>query len=334
MVRLDKIKDVADRFVRVRLARIEDVDINRFEFDHDLTLMVFFLNPDGKVYARYGGRDSVDADNRQSLAGLRYTMQSVLAMHERKEPRFASPVGTTSLLVRDLGGKRKGCVHCHNVKEMQERKLTTQGKWTRDLVWRYPPPDNVGITLEVDRGNVVKAVKADSPASKAGLKPGDQLAALGGVPIHSFGDAQFALDRVPAKGALEVEWLRSGKPQAAKLELTEGWRRTDYTWRASQRDRVPTLRVSGDDLSAAEKKKLGLAENRTAFRQSMTVHSLARKAGVLPGDVITGLDGHRLTLKESEFKRWVQSNYVVGDRVAIDLLREGRPLELEMTLGP
>jgi predicted metalloprotease with PDZ domain len=305
LVRLEKIKDVANRFVRVRLARIEDVDVNRFEFDLDLTLMVFFLNPDGKVYARYGGRDSVDADNRQSLAGLRYTMRSVLATHESEEPRFAQPTETKPLLPRDLGRKRKGCVHCHNVKEMQERKLATQGKWTRDLVWRYPPPDNVGITLELDRGNVVKAVKKDSPASKAGLKPGDQVAVLGAVPIHSFADAQFALDRAPAKGSIKVEWLRSGKLHAATLELTEGWRRTDYTWRASQRDRVPTLRVSGDDLSAIEKKKLGLAENQTAFRQSMTVHSLARKAGVLPGDVITGLDGHRLPLNEGEFKRWV-----------------------------
>ena len=52
-----RIKDVADKFVRVRLTRIDNQDLNLFEFDYDLTFMVFFLNAEGKVYARYGGRD-------------------------------------------------------------------------------------------------------------------------------------------------------------------------------------------------------------------------------------------------------------------------------------
>jgi hypothetical protein len=33
---------------------VDDVDLNTFEFDYDLTFMVFFLNANGKVYARYG----------------------------------------------------------------------------------------------------------------------------------------------------------------------------------------------------------------------------------------------------------------------------------------
>lgn len=332
MVRLEKIKDIADRFIRVRLARIEDVDINRFEFDLDLTLMVFFLNPDGKIYARYGGRDSVDADNRQSLAGLRSTMQSVLAMHERKEPRFARQVETPSLLVRDLGGKRKGCVHCHNAKEMQERKLSTQGKWTRDMVWRYPPPDNLGITLEVDRGNVVKEVKTDSPASKAGMKPGDQLAALGAVPIHSFGDAQFALDRAPAKGGIDVVWERYGKAMSAKLELSEGWKKTDITWRASQQHRIPSLKLSGDDLTADEKKVLGLTPGQLAFRQKKEVNSHAAKAGFKPGDVIVGVDDLEPEMSMSDFLFLVRRQYLVGDQVHVHILRDGKRLKVPMKL--
>ena len=89
MVRLEKINDVADNFVRVRLTRIDGEDLNLFEFDYDLTFMVFFLNAEEQVYARYGGRDAKDADNRLSLAGLRYTMQSVLQMHQREQKEFA-----------------------------------------------------------------------------------------------------------------------------------------------------------------------------------------------------------------------------------------------------
>ena len=82
-------QDVAERFVRVRLTRIDNLDLNLFEFDYDLTFTVFFLNADGKVYARYGGRDGKDPDGRQSLAGLRYTMESVLEAHGKPEKEYA-----------------------------------------------------------------------------------------------------------------------------------------------------------------------------------------------------------------------------------------------------
>ena len=42
--------------MRVRLTRIDGEDLNLFEFDYDLTFMVFFLSADQKVYARYGSR--------------------------------------------------------------------------------------------------------------------------------------------------------------------------------------------------------------------------------------------------------------------------------------
>src|SRR5438067_12657941 len=94
VVRLERIQEVADKFVRVRLTRIDDVDLNLFDFDYDLTFMVFFLNAEGKVYARYGGRDAEGPDKRQSLEGLRYTMESVLRMHGRAEKSFAPKART------------------------------------------------------------------------------------------------------------------------------------------------------------------------------------------------------------------------------------------------
>ena len=78
VVRLEGIKEVADAFVRVRLDRLADSDLSLFEFDYDLTLMIFFLNSDEQILGRYGGRDGKGADTRQSLAGLNYSMQQAL----------------------------------------------------------------------------------------------------------------------------------------------------------------------------------------------------------------------------------------------------------------
>jgi hypothetical protein len=46
----------------VRLVKITGVDLNVFDFDYDLTFAVFFLNAQGKVLGRYGGRDAADRD--------------------------------------------------------------------------------------------------------------------------------------------------------------------------------------------------------------------------------------------------------------------------------
>jgi predicted metalloprotease with PDZ domain len=333
VVRLEGIKDVADKFVRVRLTRIDNVDLNLFEFDYDLTFMVFFLNAEGKVYARYGGRDAESADSRQSLKGLAYTMKSVLDMHGREKKEFAPRSHEGTRYIREVSGPRRfgRCVHCHQVKEIFHADLQRKGKWSRDLAWRYPLPENLGLTLEVDRGNVVKGVTKKSAAAAAGLKAGDVIRRLGGVPIHSFGDAQFALDIAPRAGSLEVVWQRGGKVLKEKLALRDGWRKTDISWRPSMQRLLAAARLYGTDLTTREKKALGLSAKQLAFRQKDYVPAQARAAGIRAGDIILGVDGQRLEMDVDEFLSHVKATYLVGDRVTVNLLRDGKRLNLPMT---
>jgi hypothetical protein len=333
VVRLDGIKQHADQFVRVRLTRIDNADLNLFEFDYDLTMMVFFLDADGKVYARYGGRDSRDADNRQSLKGLAYTMQSVLAMHAQEEPAFAPRAAEGPRYVRGGFGKGGGrCMHCHQVKENLNADIKRSGKWTRDLVWRYPLPENVGITLDVDRGNVVRSVAPDTPAAASGVQPGDKLRRLGTVPIHSFGDAQFALDIAPKTGTLAIVWQRGDVLHEGQLGLSDGWRKTDISWRPSVQQFVPSLRLYGADLDAAERKALGLTPTQLAFRQKAGLATQARDAGIRVGDIILGVDGRVMDVEVNDLIHYVRRNYLVGDQVTVNLLRDGKRLNLPMTL--
>ena len=76
-----------------------------------------------------------------------------------------------------------------------------------------------------------------------------------------------------------------------ELEVADGWRKTNLTWRPSLLDILPSLPISGDDLTAAEKKALGLPESRAAFRQDKFVHSTLKAVGLKAGDVIVGLNG-------------------------------------------
>jgi hypothetical protein len=318
------------------LPRIDNLDLNLFEFDYDLTFMVFFLSADGKVYGRYGGRDAEGPDERQSLAGLKHTMESVLAMHARPDKELAPRTQAAPRFIRDVVGQRRSgrCFHCHQVKEALNDDLKRKGLWGRDKVYRYPLPENVGLKLEVDRGKVVQSVTSKSPAASAGLIRGDVLRRLNKVPIHSFADAQFALDIAPPKGDIEVVWQRGDKELTGKLALVEGWRKSDIIWRPSMQRLVPAVRLYGLDLPTAEKKALGLSPERLAFRQTNTLHFQAKAAGVCFGDVIIGIDGKVLSMEMTDFLRYVGRNYLVGDTITLNVVRDGKHLDLTMTLQP
>jgi hypothetical protein len=335
VVRLEKIKDVADKFVRVRLPRIDDADLNLFEFDYDLTFMVFFLDAKENVYARYGGRDGKDADNRQSLEGLAYTMNSVLQMHAQKDKSFAPKSQEKSKYLHNLPNPpafSRGCMHCHQIKAALESDLRKSGKWERDLVWRYPLPENIGLRLEVNRGNIVEKVLEKSLASETDLKPGDKLRRLNGVPIHSFGDAQYALDLAPKTGAIEIAWQRGEEEMQAKFALPEGWRRTDISWRTSAQHLLSSGGMYGMDLTAEEKKSLELTPKQLAFRQKATLSRQAREAGIQGGDIILGVNDKKLEMDMFAFLKYMRANYLVGDKVTINLIRDGKRVNLDMTL--
>jgi len=296
--------------------------------------MVFFLDADEKVYARYGGRDGISPDERQSLDGLRYTMNSVLAMHQQQEKEYA-PRTEGSQTTRQIPGAAgvRRCFHCHNVREYLNDDLYRKGKWTREHAWRYPLPDNLGLVLDLHRGNVVGKVTPDSPAARAGLQPGDILQQLNDVPMHSFADAQFALDRAPVKGAIPVKWTRAGEAKTGELPLAKDWKRSDISWRPSMQHMVPVLPLSGQELTADEKKELGLSEKQLAFRQRDDLHSKAKAAGIQGGDIILGFDDRTLMGIDVDcFYYHVRRNYLSGDRVAVNLLRDGKRLSLPLTL--
>src|SRR5881227_3102701 len=131
------------------------MDLRRFEFDFDLTWFAFLLNADETVYGRYGGRDATSAEARLSLKGLRYALERALEAHRSPpppRPREGKPVRPEEFAA---AARHKGCIHCHNVNEFRRADLQALGKWDRESVWVYPLPENVGVTLDVDAGDLV-----------------------------------------------------------------------------------------------------------------------------------------------------------------------------------
>lgn len=261
-------------------------------------------------------------------------MELVLGMHQQADKYYAPMAQGKPRYIRELSSKsRGGCIHCHQVREMLNADLKRTGAWERDMAYRYPLPENIGVHLEVHRGTIIQKVADPSPALGLGLKVGDRLRFLNGVPLHSIADVQYALDRAPKTGAIEVAWQRGAETHQGKLTLPEGWRRTDLSWRPSMEWSIPSARLSGTDLTPEEKKTLGLSPGQLAFRQRDTVSTPAREAGIQAGDIILDIDGKGLETDMLGFNRHVREHYLVGDRVTITFLRAGKHEKRTMKLG-
>lgn len=318
----------------MRLDKIAGRDLQLFDFDYDLTWAAFFLSADEKVYGRYGTRDAFSSDGLLSLKGLHHAMAAALAAHRKGGgivPKRAAPVRVEDYPAakRLKGGE---CIHCHQVYEFRRDAQKVAGLWSREDRWAYPHPENVGLTLDKDRGDRVQEVTAGSAADRAGLRAGDLLVTVNELPVASSADLQYALHRAPAKGTIPILYRRGSEERNSALELTAGWRRTNLTWRPSMLDLLPSIGVFGDDLSAAQKKALGLSERRLAFRQAAPVPDDVRTVGVREGDVILGLDGEAQEMTAEQFLAHVRRTYLVGDRVTLNLLRDGKRMDLPLTL--
>ena len=320
----------------MRLTRIENVDLKRFEFDLDLTFAVFFLDSEGGIYGRYGGRDAESAERRQSLPGLQHAMQAALERHrERRGPapvlRARRDVSPFQFVRQFPTERRRGaCFHCHEVKEVITDHLRAQGQWQREMAWRYPLPDLLGLMLEVDTGDRIAAVVEGSPAEAAGLRRGDELLELGGAIVESLADAQYGLDHAPWEGETEVVWKRGSesKLRRAHIKLPAGWKQSNLLWRASMVDWVPVLDLDGAALADAERHTLGLAPNTLAFKIEGLIPPDLHDAGVRAGDVIIGI-GHEAAgnLDSEGIDAWVGSRYQRGDKMPVRVIRDGENID-------
>ena len=78
------------------------------------------------------------------------------------------------------------------------------------------------LGIEFDDGLKVVAVLPDSPAAKAGIKPGDRLAKLAGKAVGNPKAAHEAIATVKAGDSVKIEVERGGQTVAAKLTAAEG----------------------------------------------------------------------------------------------------------------
>ncbi|MFN3194200.1 MAG: Trx7/PDZ domain-containing (seleno)protein [Aureliella sp.] len=347
------IKQLAsEAFVGVRQVEMKGVDLTQFQFDHDLNWAGMFLNADGTIYARYGTQSSDGADAFNSVEGLLATMNRVLELHEEypnnkhlfvgKKPDqkpWKTAKGIPTLhpnLRKEAQTSRTHCIHCHNIHDAEHDLWVRDGVMSKDKLWRYPFPDNLGISLSVRDGRTVDAVKAGSVAAKAGIVAGKVVNQVNGQAISSVADFQWVLHGLPNRAG-ETITVTFDDDHEATLKTNENWKETDISWRGSLFSLSPKLRIWMPALKSSELSKHNLSPGTTALmikwiNRGKPAGKAAVGAGLKQGDIILKAEGRPVPDSDQQFHAWVKMNYQSGQTLPLTVMRNGNEIEIELPL--
>jgi len=154
-----------------------------------------------------------------------------------------------------------------------------------------------------DEAPVVGSVTADTPAAAAGIQPGDLIVSVAGSEVETWEDVFIAVGSRPNR-EVEIELLREGQP------IT----------------RLVTPETEPDDRF--EIGSIGVLPDAHPYVDSVTAGSAAEEAGLRAGDVITAVDGKRMTFQQ-ELRDVIAENS--GRPLSIEVLRDGQPLTVTAT---
>lgn len=319
------------------------ININRYQFEYDLTWMSFFQNHRGQTYLRFGGREDSGPESHLSKQALIEAMKTALRLHrsevELSFDRF-NPSGDAVERPEQLPGMQKmlakrqvKCIHCHDVKTAQLRELGVQGKLTKESVFTYPSPANLGIQLDPVRQTHIRSIGERSAAATAGLKSGDSIETLDGHPVYSFADVTRVLQLAPERGVLPIVVRRAGESVVANVGLGDKWRTLgDPSWRESTHVVGPNSGFWGVKQTAAKKKTLGVGESKLAVKVTAIWGQWARDAGIKHGDIVIEIDGRKNDMHIKQLQTYLQMKKNWGDTVALTVLRGKRQVTLTMNL--
>lgn len=341
--------ELMGQFVCVRLIQANALDLSVFQFDYDLTFAVFFLNADRTIYGRYGSRSHQKETERDiSPEGFAEAMRGALDLHKGypankatlagKQGRavpFATPDDMPRLKGKfgpqlDYQGKlMASCLHCHQIRDAEREALRKEKKPLSDeMLFPWPGPATIGLTLSPKHKGHVVEVAPKSPAAEAGFLAGDDILSVENQPILSTADLQWILEGVKPSGKLEVKLRREDGEHTLSLSLAEGWRRaSDITWRTTTWD-LRRMALGGlvlEEAPSESRASAKIPDDSLALLVKYVgqygEHAVGKGAGFKEGDIITAVEGKKERLNEGQLIRYLLQNHEPGQSVSMTIQR-------------
>jgi len=354
-----ELSPVLDQFVCVRLINANALDLNRFQFDFDLSFSALIFNGDGTVYGRYGSWAHQSNPGESAAGGFREALEAALEIHgdypasksslAGKQPRpspYRTPVdmpGLQGRYTRNLdweGAVVQSCVHCHQIGDAQRRVHRERREpISANLIYPFPSPSTLGLELALDHKARIRAIAAGSIADRAGLRPGDDVVALDGQPLLSIADVSWVLHHAPESGTLEALLQRGEERIEIALDLPAGWRQRSDISRRVGTWTMRAMALGGlqlVDLSDEERRLRDLSPDQMALRAKHVgqygEHAAAMKAGFQKDDVLVEAAGWSSRRTESELIGQLLRKYQPGDTIPVTILRGNERMRLQLPI--
>lgn len=175
-----------------------------------------------------------------------------------------------------------------------------------------------------DRGALVATVEPDSPASKAGVQPGDVIESVNGHHIGNARELAINISQIPPGNAAKLSIVRNGNE--VTLPVTVGTLSGDQ---ASGRvgnsaQGSPTLGVGLQPLTPNVRQQLQLPDGlKGAVIAEVQQGSTAEQAGLQQGDVIVGV-GDKSVSSPAEATKEIRDSLKSSQAVALRIVRDGQ----------
>lgn len=355
------IRPLLDEFVCARQVSTNGLDLNLFQYDTDQSFAVFMLNADKTIYGRFGTRSHrTEWIGDVSLEGMAAALKGALALHKdypnNKEAlagkrggpvKYASPEKYPSLKdkftdsLNYSGNVVQSCIHCHQIGDAERDLYRSVGEpIPQKVLYPYPHPTVVGLTLDPHTAATIKEVAAESDADEAGFQAGDAIQTLNGQPILSMADVQWVLQQTaPEGGEIVATVERDGQTKDLTLAVENDWRlKGDIRWRVSSWG-LRRMTTGGMLLEALDE------EGRKAHKiegDSMALfaknvgqygpHAAAKNAGFMKGDILIEVDDRTDLMTEQDLFLYGVTEKKPGDKLVVTVLRNGKKKELHLPM--
>lgn len=319
------------------------VDINRFQFEYDLTWMSFFQSPNGATYLRYGGRSDANAESYMNRESLIAAMKTAIQLHESgatKPNNQFEPQPTRSKFpeeikaTRDILARRKNkCIHCHEVKAAQLTELRKLGQLKKEMIFTYPDPIGFGTKIDAKSQTRIASITDGSASEDAGLQVNDKIVAIQSQTVHTYADITRILE-LTNSDKLTLDIIRDDQKRKVNLNLPTDWKRGDASWRATSHIVGPNTGFWGVKLSKQQKARLDIPGDQLGIKITAIWGQWARQAKVKHGDILIRIDGRNDDWSIKQAQTYLQMNRQWNDQIELTVLRKGQENSLKMRLPP
>jgi len=235
-------------------------------------------------------------------------------------------------------------------KEINEAKSSENSKTAWLGVMTQTVDDDIAdaFDIEVDHGAIINEVIDDSPAEKANLKEGDVITSFNDQKVWDQDDLTDFVEDAEAGSKAALVVVRNGKEITVNVELGERARRDGWAFRSQDApgavwfdgpDDMQVFHWGGggyigvqlSDLTEQLASYFGVPGGEGVLITEVNKDSPAEKAGLMAGDVITGINDEEVS-NYGDVKEIV-SESDEGDKLKITIVRNKKEQSIEVTVA-